>query len=154
MKISENPFQTTAKTYSSSSYLFGIHHTFMLVWTSLSTYPTKKDFVQTLILEKVRLQNTLPTHISKISQYFYFESSPKLLSLIRQYFMVYRAVYSKMNFNFVLSFFLWITLDVFRLQLKFQTKKTKEALQLLSRYFRDLLSTVTASELSSFGGLM
>ena len=34
----------------------------MQVWTSLSTYPTTKKFVQTFFLEKVWLQNTLPTY--------------------------------------------------------------------------------------------
>ena len=33
--------------------IFGIHHTFMQVSTSLSTYPTTKKFVQTFFLEKV-----------------------------------------------------------------------------------------------------
>ena len=77
----ENPFQSTAKTSSLFSYLGFTIHTSPLVWTSLSIYPTTKDFVQTFFLEKVCLQNTLPTYCLDICpkfRSFYFWGSPQL----------------------------------------------------------------------------
>ena len=66
----ENPFQTTAKTSSSSPYLeFTI-----LLWTSLSTYLPHNFF------EKVWLEDTLPTYSLDISpkfRSFFIGPSPK-----------------------------------------------------------------------------
>ena len=56
----ENPFQTTAKTSSSSSYL---GFTLPLYAYGLPYLPTyHKSFVQTFVLEEVWIGNTLPTY--------------------------------------------------------------------------------------------
>ena len=58
---------------------------FYVVWISASTYPTTKDFVQTFFLEKVWIQNTLPTYgldiCPKFRSFFYLGLSPYSLSL-------------------------------------------------------------------------
>ena len=57
-----NPFQITAKTSSSSPYLeFTILYKYGLPY--LIYLPTTKVFVQTFFLEKVWLEDTLPTTV-------------------------------------------------------------------------------------------
>ena len=59
----ENPFQTTAKTSSSSPYLeFTIYFYKSMDFTIYLYLPTTKFFVQTFLVEKVWLEDTLPTY--------------------------------------------------------------------------------------------
>ena len=68
MKNNRNPFQTTAKTSPSSSYL---GFTILICYHGLPiSYPTTKDFVQTFFWGKVWIQNTLPTYTLDICPNF------------------------------------------------------------------------------------